>query len=312
MEETKKVVLGPEGFNKIALLGTASSSMALAPFKDLSWAIWACSPGTYPICAQNRSDVWFEPHRWLPTAPGQFGAPGTKPWFSPEFHTFLSEHKGPVFMSKVQESIPMSMRIPFEQLIEKYGPYCWTSTIAYMIAIAIDVLAPRAANGEKVAIGLWGIDMAATEEWSYQRPGCQHFIGLAQSLGIEIVLPAESDLMRPPTMYGIGELNPRHIRLSSRKVEVEAQIAQLTAQHDELIKRTMLLKGALGELDYMLGAWSDDIRPDMKHAVSFAQEYARPVGALSAEIKQVAEKDNPATTGADVQDFPDAKNKTGT
>jgi hypothetical protein len=312
MEETKKVVLGPEGFNKIALLGTASSSMALAPFKDLSWAIWACSPGTYPICAQNRSDVWFEPHRWLPTAPGQFGAPGTKPWFSPEFHTFLSEHKGPVFMSKVQESIPMSMRIPFEQLIEKYGPYCWTSTIAYMIAIAIDVLAPRAANGEKVAIGLWGIDMAATEEWSYQRPGCQHFIGLAQSLGIEIVLPAESDLMRPPTMYGIGELNPRHIRLSSRKVEVEAQIAQLTAQHDELIKRTMLLKGALGELDYMLGAWSDDIRPDMKHAVSFAQEYARPVGALSAEIKQVVEKEKPATTGADVQDFPDAKNKTGT
>lgn len=303
---------GPDGYNKIALLGTAPSSMALAPFKDPSWAIWACSPGAYSICAQNRSDVWFEPHRWLPTPPGQFGSPGTKPWFSPEFHTFLSQHKGPVFMSEVQASIPSSVRIPFEQLIEKYGPYFWTSTIAYMIAMAIDVLAHRAAAGEKVAIGLWGIDMAATEEWSYQRPGCQHFIGLAKSLGIEIVLPAETDLMRPPTMYGIGELNPRHIRLASRKVDVEAQLAQLQAQHDEIIKRSMLLKGALGELDYMLGAWSDDIIPNINRAVSFSQEFARPVGALSLDVADEVASQKPPTTGASVQSLPDKDIKTGT
>ena len=55
-----------------------------------------------------------------------------------------------------------------------------------------------------------------------------------------------------------------------------------------------------------------DISQDMKHAVSFAQEYARPVGALSADIRQVTEQEHPHTTGADVQEFPDAKNKTGT
>src|SRR3990167_7020844 len=96
--------LGPDGFTSIAILGTAPSSMELAPFNDPAWALWACSPGAMAICAQKRSDVWFEPHRWLPSAPGKFGAPGTKPWFSPEFHTFLSEHNGPVFMSEVQES----------------------------------------------------------------------------------------------------------------------------------------------------------------------------------------------------------------
>ena len=97
----KKVQLGPDGYSNIALLGTAGASMALAPFDDKSWAIWACSPGAYSICAQKRSDVWFEPHRWQPSEPGKYGAPGTKPWFSPEFHQFLKEHKGPVFMSKV-------------------------------------------------------------------------------------------------------------------------------------------------------------------------------------------------------------------
>ena len=65
------IPLGPAGYNKIAIIGTAGSSMTLAPFKDESWAIWACSPGAYPHCAQNRSDVWFEPHRWQPTPPGQ-------------------------------------------------------------------------------------------------------------------------------------------------------------------------------------------------------------------------------------------------
>jgi len=315
MSDTK-LKLGPEGYKGIAILGTASSSMALAPFKDMSWAIWACSPGAYPICAQNRSDVWFEPHRWLPTPPGQFGSPGTKPWFSPEFHTFLAEHNGPVFMSEVQSSIPMSVRIPFEALIEKYGPYFWTSTVAYMIAMAIDVLAPRAAAGEKVAIGLWGIDMAATEEWSYQRPACQHFIGLAKSFGIDVLLPAESDLMRPPTMYGIGELNQRHIRLSARRADIIANINQLQAQHDDIIKKTMLLKGSLGELDYVLGAWSDDITPDIKHSVSYAREYARPAGASAAEAKEAKEakdeREDKESTGAYVQSIADKESKTGT
>ena len=287
--------LGPDGFNKIAILGTAQSSMALAPFKDQSWAIWACSPGAYPICAQNRSDVWFEPHRWLPTSPGMFGAPGTKPWFSPEFHEFLAKHNGPVFMSAAQPTIPTSVRIPFEDLVAKYGPYFFTSTIPYMIAMAIDALQDRAARGEKVAIGMWGVDMSASEEYNYQRPACQHFIGLAMSLGIEVVMPAESDLMRPPTMYGIGELNPRHIKFMARKAELEAQKAAHTATFQQAAQNLNMVNGMLAEVDYMLGNWTDDIMPDLRRAVSFSGEYMKPVGELQKAIE--AAKDS---TGAEV------------
>ena len=308
-EESKALKLGPDGYRGIALLGTAGTSVGLAPFKDPSWAIWGCSPGCYPICAQNRSDVFFESHRWQPTPPGQFGAPGTKPWFSPEFHSFLKAHKGPVFMSERHEDIPNSVRMPFEALIAKYGPYFWTSTIAYMIAMAIDTLQGRAAAGEKVAIGLWGVDMAASEEWSYQRPGCQHFIGLAMSLGINIVLPQESDLMRPPTMYGVGELNPRHIRLLARRAEAQAQHDALVAQHDGIIKQTMITKGIMQELDYLLGSWTDDIQPDPTKAVSFSGEFTRPVGTLvkamdESKGERKAEVDS---TGADVKELKGAK-----
>jgi hypothetical protein len=295
----EQLKLGPDGFTGIAILGTSGSSMTLAPFKDPKWSIWACSPGAYPICAQNRSDVWFEPHRWMPTPPGQMGAPGTKPWFSPEFNMFLGSHKGPVFMSKVHTSIPMSVRIPYEDLVKKYGPFFFTSTVAYMIAMAIDALQERAARGEKVTIGLWGVDMSATEEWSYQRPGCQHFIGLAKSLGINILLPQESDLMRPPTMYGIGEHNPRHIRMSARLAEAQAQKAHLAAQHDEIIKRTMTVNGIISELEYMLGAWTDDVESDVTQAVSFSSQFVKPVGELTDAANAAA------STGADVVSLPE-------
>ncbi len=282
------IKLGPDGFTGIAILGTASSTMALAPFKDKNWAIWGCSPGTYPICAQNRSDVFFEVHRWLPTAPGQFGAPGTKPWFSPEFHEFLKTHKGPVFMSEPDPTIKTSIRIPFEELRRKHGPYFWQSTMSYMLAMAIDELAPRVAAGEKVSIGLWGVDMSATEEWAYQRPACQHFIGMALSMGINIVLPEESDLMRPPTMYGIGELNPRHIRFSARLAEVNANINTLTQQQAQLQNKLASFHGAKAELEYIMSCWTDDLEPNIQQAVSFSGEFKKPLGQLTADAVAAA------------------------
>lgn len=287
--------LGPDGYSRIAILGTSGTSMALAPFKDPKWSIWACSPGAYPICAQNRSDVWFEPHRWQPTPPGLFGAPGTKPWFSPEFHTFLQQHKGPVFMSQVEKSIPTSIRIPYEQLDAKYGPYHWTSTISYMVAMAIEQLAARAGAGEEVAIGLYGVDMAATEEWAYQRPALQHFLGLALSIGIHVVLPPESDLMRPPTRYGIGEHSPRHIRMLARLKEAEANVNAAKQQMAQAQINIATWQGVIQEQNYILGAWTDDVATDLRHAVSFSGEFTKPSGALlKVEAAEATENPKPA------------------
>jgi len=284
--------LGPEGYTKIAVLGTAPSTVELAPFKDFSWSIWGCSPGLYPICAKARSDVWFEPHRWLPTPVGQFGKPGTRPWFSPEFHEFLAQHKGPVFMSKAEPTIPSSVRIPYEYLIEKYGPYFFTSTVAYMLVMAIEALLPRVQKGEDVMLGLFGVDMSAGEEWAYQRPGCQHFVGLAMSMGIHILLPEESDLMRPPTMYGIGELNPRHIGLLARLANCQAQKQQIEAQLPAMQQKLAHVTGMIDQINYDLAVWSDDIAYDPKHAVSFAREFGRNTGELA--------KSQAASSGAEV------------
>ena len=68
---------------KIALVGSAPSSVRLAPFDDPSWDIWGCSPGAYPVFAQKRVDMFFELHRWEPPVVGR--ADQQVPWFTPEY-----------------------------------------------------------------------------------------------------------------------------------------------------------------------------------------------------------------------------------
>jgi hypothetical protein len=147
----------PDGADKIAIIGSASSSTRLAPFRDKSFAIWGCSPGVYG--AIPRKDVWFETHRWEPQEPGFPEDPTAKPWFSPEYVRFMELFEGPVMMSDplAARTVKNCVLYPFAEMIARHGPYHFASSVSWMIALAI-AMKPK-------AIGLWGIDMAAGEEW---------------------------------------------------------------------------------------------------------------------------------------------------
>ena len=261
--------LGPDGFKNIALIGSAPSSTLLAPFNDPEWSIWCTSPSVFATVASKRSDVWFELHRWLPYKSGNAGAAGSRPWFSPEFHQFLKEYKGPVYMTEKQPDIPNCIQYPYQAMLDKHGPYHFTSSIAWMLAWAIEQKPKK--------LGLFGIDMSAGSEWAYQRPGCQHFIGLAKALGIEIVLPPESDLMRHSTLYGIGEHSHRHIKLRERMAELESQAAGLQQNIGQMTATLQSVLGAKDAINYMMEVWSDDIDGDIAHAMSFSGVFVKSV-----------------------------------
>jgi hypothetical protein len=143
---------------KIALVGSAPSSVRLAPFRDPSWTVWACSPGTYPIVEMEGAAAFFELHRWEPPV---IGRPDQQvPWFSPEYCAWLAKFKGPVYTTEVIPDIKNSTRLPREMLIEKYGPYFWSSSLAWMLALALEQPGIQ-------EIGLWGVDMSAVEEYRY-------------------------------------------------------------------------------------------------------------------------------------------------
>lgn len=237
---------------KIALCGTAPSSSRLAPYGSPDWKIWGCSPGLYGIAP--KVDVWFEIHRW---EPGQ-------PWFSPEYCQFIKNFKGPVWMAEAIRDVPNCQVLPAEHLVNKYSPYFFTSTIAWMFALAIEEIENEWAQQDKSglprsksSIGLWGVDMAAfPEEYGYQRAGCQYFALLAKAKGIEVGVPPESDLLRPSPLYGVCETSHQWIKVLARKRELQERIAAATQRRDAAYNEILCLSGAVEGLDWQANTWA--------------------------------------------------------
>lgn len=243
MSDTSFPGLGTDK-KRIALIGSAPSSINLAPYDDPNWFIIGCSPGAYGPC--RRADAWCELHRFEPQIPGQMGS--GKPWFSPEYCEFMIRLSGTVWMSP---PLPTEFRnakpYPIEYMIERYGPYFFSSSLSYMFALALETPGVE-------EIGLWGVDMSAHEEYGQQRPGCQYFITLAQQRGIHVTIPPESDLLQP-TMYGVTENHPMMIKLSARKRELESQKSQCDQQANIARERSLFLAGAIDDLDYIIKTW---------------------------------------------------------
>lgn len=246
---------------KIAILGSAGSSLGLAPFGNHEWKIWACSPGTYPYL--NRCDAFFELHRW---EPGEIGKAHTqKQWFSPEYVMWMAQRDPatcPVWMYQPVPEIRASRALPIDDLTSKYGTYFFTSSIAIMLACAIeDILEERAANpgvDMPAEIGLWGVDMAANEEYGYQRAGCQHFILLAADLGITITVPPESDLLRPMPIYGLVESEHWYIKGTARRAELVARQQRAAQAKQQAMLEEAYVTGALDDHNYHMQTWGSD------------------------------------------------------
>ena len=224
---------------KIALLGTAPSSLNLAPLGG-DWEVWSCSPGTYHM---PNIDKFFEIHRF---EPGQ-------PWFSEGYCDFLRKFDGEVIMSKHVAEVKGCTLLPAEELVKKYGPYFFTSTIAWMMAMAIDAGATK--------IGLWGIDMAATTEYKDQRMGCQYFATLARAMGIEVGVPPESDLLRPAALYGVCENTHGWIKQMARARELSGRLAEVQKTLADAQAQENFLNGALDDQDWQIHSWfgNDDV-----------------------------------------------------
>jgi hypothetical protein len=289
--------------HKIALIGSAPSSVALAPYDDPTWQIWACSPGARPYV--KRTNAWFEMHLWEPE----------QPWFSKEYVDFMAGLTCPVFTLDKLDALPTSVPYPKDVIVERFGVeavWFFTSTVAWMMALAIE--------SNPSEIGLWGIDMSAGEEiYSHQRAGCQFFIGQAMKRGIKVTVPHQSDLMMPTPLYGYNEQHNFHQKLLARRAELQHRINLANNQFAQLQRDIPYLTGALEDVNYMHGTWVQDrqvsdIIGKYGHQLARPPEggtpaeppaptpVAEPVEQPAAEIIQVA----PAPDGTFNHKLPDA------
>lgn len=224
--------------HRIAILGSAPSSDKLAPFGDHTWEIWACSPGNFRA---PRVDAWFEIHnldrKWVP---------GNEP-----FIDCVTRHDR-VYIAKPDDRLPNGIVFPIKEVKEFYGNRRFLDTflqsqVSFMLAFAI-MQKPQ-------VIGLWGVDMAAEEEYWSQRPGCHYFFDQAEQRGIEVVAPPQSDILEPLPIYAYKEFDRSYWRQKARKVELMDSIAKNQEMINKLQQESMVKTGALHDIRYTMNTW---------------------------------------------------------
>jgi len=216
----------------VILLGTAST-LAHTPWKTKA-DFWACAPVmTHKVAEGKKIDLLFEMH------PMEY-------WMT--IRDRLNSHPQPVFMLKENPQIKRSMTYPLKKvqdmvfkLNERFAKY-FTSTIAYMIALAIQ-------KGYK-KIELWGIHMAAyDEEYGEQRQACEAWLAFANGLGIETFVPDESEIFRCPFLYGYEQDNNIVITIRHRKNGLKQGLGKLKAQFDKMRDDIKLQEGAIKDCE---------------------------------------------------------------
>lgn len=158
---------------------------------------------------------------------------------------FLAKpHNFPIYMIEAYPDVPAAVRYPIEDALELAGNRYFSSSFAYMFALAM-------LQGRN-PIYVYGFDMATDTEWYYQRPNCEWWVGFAEGKGFEVIISKESPLCKVKKMYGYEgyQMIDRGV-LEERKKNINKQFQLAREQFDRwqgiLLERDRLMKaGKLG------------------------------------------------------------------
>lgn len=237
---------------KVAIIGTVPASRGLAPYDDNTWKIWACSPGNRT--GLPRIDVWYELHGVV-----DLKSPRNADW-SKDYFDWLKSQSFLVYMQEPNDLVPGARVFPMRRLVERFGRRWFTSSIAWMMAHALDQMVPEGSKAQpgEHEIGLFGIDMAhADERYTHQRAGCQRFMEIATDLGVAVNVPLESCLGREAPLYGYAEATAMGLKLVTRREEMRRNIANIDAQIARLQNERTYFAGAMEENTYIANTFVD-------------------------------------------------------
>lgn len=217
---------------KIAIVGTAPSSVNDAPYNDQSWEIWSLGANYGAIRRFNR---WFELH--TPDALFQAKA------LQPDRIQFLQRIGKDLTIGFPDPIWPEAVVYPKDEVIKYFTPEgqkpYFTSSIAWMIALAIYEKATE--------IGIWGVDMIGDGEYSHQRGCCEYLLGCARFSGITLTLSPKSPLLRAERMYAFEYTNLAG-ETQAKIEKANLALMRATEEHMRAIEDKGYYKGVLHTL----------------------------------------------------------------
>ena len=208
--------------NKVSIIGFSPYSLEQVPWDNPDMEFW-CMNDLYQHVP--KADRWFEIHlrEFVEKQPR-----------SPKHLEWMQNAKIPIYMIKEEKDIPFSVKYPLKRIIRTfpYGDYI-TNSGSIMTALALIMGYSE--------IRIYGIDMAndalLDNEYAYQRPSCEYWLGIAAGLGINLVLPPKSDLLKTPYIYGYQEDFEKRLKINARKDDFANRNAQMEQGKRDALER---------------------------------------------------------------------------
>jgi hypothetical protein len=234
---------------KVCIVGFAGSTRDDFPKNDPTMELWGMNRlhevPTVPVGQFHR---WFQIH---PRAWWDIEARGKEV-------AWMRGCSMPLYLQEALPDFPTSIPFPraaIEAAFNKYlpalpgtnqirndgEPYV-TNTPVWMIALAL-------LEGFK-EIHIYGVDMVTDEEYGYQRPCCDYWIGLCGGLGVKVVIPPDSALCTQEWLYGYHE-RPVDKGPLTREILLSRQKG-ITMDQKQAEARANFHAGQLAELNSLL------------------------------------------------------------
>jgi len=226
--------------DKVAIVGCAETTKDKVRnlYKREGWEIWGINtlwkstPHVIP-----KATRWFMTHKYdrVINEKGDF-----EQWeWLKRVKAFpiymLGEHSG-----DRSKEVKMAIPYPIGEIKQKFGTY-FTNSISYEMALAIY-------EGFK-EIHLYGVEMALSGEYGYQRPSVEYFIGLARGMGIKVYLPERCDLLATVVLYGYEDHHRMAEKLRQQKMEFNNRTASLNQAREKMAADRNACIGALQMID---------------------------------------------------------------
>jgi hypothetical protein len=225
--------------------------IAIVGFAETSRDQVHSEPKTTEVWSLNRCntflknwDVWFELHE----EDLYSGKTGLR---EATYMDLLKKSTVPIYMQHPNPEFPMARQFPKNEIVDMFDIDYFTTSIAYMIAL----VAYQHKLGDTVSeMHMYGVDMSAFTEYSEQLPCVNYWLGILTGLGIKVVIPSVSPLLKCAMQYGRHGERPLQKMAKQRLASHKEKQAQLTTDGAAVLGASAEYSNLFKSLDELIGA----------------------------------------------------------
>jgi hypothetical protein len=158
------------------------------------------------------------------------------PSYGADIDLYFCFHDEPVDIFNKSDISYLNMdSYPLDKIVKYFGSRYFTSSIAYMLALAI--------KRKPKQINLWGVDCEEASDYAFERPCVLYWIGQAEARGIDVT--TSSGLAESSFMYGYENMDMALHQLEMRRAHSEAMARKTEGrEHDQWIGKMLAFNHA--------------------------------------------------------------------